>query len=80
MTMRDPIISESVMDSPTHDNLKNVDDGCYNKNIFTSKPFVNSRRALRSGAEKITKTLRNVRNTFGNISQVCVYLTLLIPL
>ncbi|KAI5635671.1 hypothetical protein NE865_11577 [Phthorimaea operculella] len=66
--MKDPFASDSGIDSPSHESLKNV-DGCYNKNIFKTKTFANSRRALQSGAEKITRTFRNVRNSFGNLSQ-----------
>lgn len=67
--MKDPFVKDSVIDSPTRDSLRNV-DGCYNKNIFKTNSFANSRRALQSGADKITRTLRSVRNTFGNLSQV----------
>lgn len=31
----------------------------------------NTRRVLRNGAERITKTFNTVRTTFGTISQVC---------
>lgn len=64
-------LTNSGIDSPSHDSLKNV-EGCYSKNIFRTNTFANSRRALQSGAEKITKTFRSVRNTFGNLSQVRV--------
>lgn len=69
MTLQDSFLLESVMDSPVHENGKRI-EGCYKNNPFMSKSFANSRRALRSGAEKISKTIRNVRNTFGNLSQV----------
>lgn len=67
--MTDPFASDSGIGSPAHESLKNV-DGCYNKNILKSKSFANSRRALQSGAEKISRTFRSMRNTFGNLSQV----------
>lgn len=67
--MTDPFASDSGIDSPAHESLKNV-DGCYNKNILKSKSFANSRRALQSGAEKISRTFRSMKNTFGNLSQV----------
>lgn len=66
--MKDPFVKD--IDSPARESLKNV-DGCYNKNIFKTSSFANSRRALQSGADKISKTFRSVRNTFGNLSQVC---------
>nr|XP_021208386.1 uncharacterized protein LOC101742718 isoform X2 [Bombyx mori] len=65
--MKDPFVKDSI-DSPAHGSLRNV-EGCYNKNIFKNASFVNSRRALQSGADKITRTFRSVRNTFGNLSQ-----------
>ncbi|CAH0713968.1 unnamed protein product, partial [Brenthis ino] len=66
--MKDPFVNDSGIDSPTRDSLRNV-EGCYNKNIFKGKSFANSRRALQSGAEKISRTFKSVRNTFGNLSQ-----------
>ncbi|XP_013188318.2 uncharacterized protein LOC132903166 [Amyelois transitella] len=65
--MKDPFASDAGIDSPSH-SLKNV-DGCYNNSLFKGKTFANSRRALQSGAEKISRTFRSVRNTFGNLSQ-----------
>ncbi|XP_059052102.1 uncharacterized protein LOC131846733 [Achroia grisella] len=65
--MKDPFETDATIDSPIH-SLKNV-DGCYNKKLFKTKSFANSRRALQSGAEKISRTFRSVRNTFGNLSQ-----------
>ncbi|XP_013145882.1 PREDICTED: uncharacterized protein LOC106109033 [Papilio polytes] len=66
--MRDTFSSDSVIDSPTRESVKII-DGCYNSNIFKAKPFLSSRRALQSSAEKISKTFKSVRNTFGNLSQ-----------
>ncbi|CAG4968281.1 unnamed protein product [Parnassius apollo] len=66
--MKDPFVSDSGIDSPTRDSMKII-DGCYNRNIFKTKPFLNSRRALQSSAEKISKTFKSVRSTFGNLSQ-----------
>ncbi|CAG4934126.1 unnamed protein product [Colias eurytheme] len=66
--MKDPFVNDSCIDSPARDSLKNI-DGCYSKNLFKNKPFINSRRALQSGAEKISKTFKSVRNSFGNLSQ-----------
>lgn len=40
---------------------------------FSSLPTVNPRRALRSGAEKISNTLNTVRTTFGTLSQVDLF-------
>lgn len=68
--MKDPFAKDLAIDSPTRDSLKHV-DGCCNKNLFKSSSFANSRRALQSGADKISRTFRSVRNTFGNLSQVC---------
>lgn len=73
--MTDPFATDSGIDSPAHESLKNV-DGCYNKNILKSKSFANSRRALQSGAEKISRTFRSMKNTFGNLSQVNLWLCL----
>ncbi|KAL4711813.1 hypothetical protein ACJJTC_005982 [Scirpophaga incertulas] len=64
--MKDPFVTDAI-DSPTH-SLNNV-DGCFNKNPFKTKSFASSRRALQSGADKITKTFKSMRNTFGNLSQ-----------
>ncbi|CAH0402635.1 unnamed protein product [Chilo suppressalis] len=64
--MKDPFATD-ISDSPAH-SLKNI-DGCYNKNIFKTKSFANSRRALQSGADKISRTFRSVKNSFGNLSQ-----------
>ncbi|CAH1641296.1 unnamed protein product [Spodoptera littoralis] len=66
--MKDPFVKDSVIDSPARESLRNV-EGCYNKNIFKTSSFANSRRALQSGADKISRTFRSVRNTFGNLSQ-----------
>lgn len=66
--MKDPFVKDCI-DSPAKDSLKKV-DGCYNKSIFKGESFANSRRALQSGADKISRTFRSVRNTFGNLSQV----------
>lgn len=70
-TMKDPFAKDLAIDSPTRESFNNV-DGCYNKNIFKTGSFANSRRALQSGADKISRTFRSVRNTFGNLSQVCI--------
>ncbi|KAF9810598.1 hypothetical protein SFRURICE_021051 [Spodoptera frugiperda] len=67
--MKDPFVKDSVIDSPARESLRNV-EGCYNKNIFKTSSFANSRRALQSGADKISRTFRSVRNTFGNLSQI----------
>lgn len=40
-------------------------------NLSFANVSVDSRKALRSGAEKISKTISSVRTTFGTISQVC---------
>lgn len=69
LNMKDPFAKDLAVDSPTRESLKNV-DGCYNKKIFKSSSFANSRRAIQSGADKISRTFRSVRNTFGNLSQV----------
>lgn len=66
--MKDPFVNDSGIDSPARDSLKNI-EGCYNRNLFKGKSFANSRRALQSGAEKISRTFKSVRNTFGNLSQ-----------
>lgn len=39
-------------------------------NISLGNVSADSRRALRSGAEKLSKTISSVRTTFGTISQV----------
>lgn len=39
-----------------------------------------SRKALQTGAERISKTLSNVKVTFGSISQVCLNLQILVYL
>lgn len=69
--MKDPFAKDVAVgiDSPTRDSAKKV-DGCYNRNIFKTSSFASSRRALQSGADKLSKTFRSVRNTFGNLSQV----------
>lgn len=72
--MKDPFVTDSGIDSPSRESLRNV-DGCYNRNLFKGKSFANSRRALQSGAEKISRTFKCVRNTFGNLSQVSLYIT-----
>lgn len=74
--MKDPFVNDSGIDSPARDSMRNI-EGCYNKNIFKGKSFANSRRALQSGAEKITRTFKSVRNTFGNLSQVYIYVNLI---
>ncbi|XP_050667862.1 uncharacterized protein LOC126967439 [Leptidea sinapis] len=66
--MKDPFVNESFIDSPAKDSLSNI-DGCYRKNFFNNKSFMNSRRALQTGAEKISKTFKSVRNTFDNLTQ-----------
>ncbi|CAF4885512.1 unnamed protein product [Pieris macdunnoughi] len=66
--MKDPFVTDSYIDSPTRDSLKHI-DGCYSKNLFKNKSFMNSRRALQSGADKISRTFKNMRNTFGDLSQ-----------
>lgn len=48
-----------------------------------SLPSVQPRRMLRSGADKISKTIATVRNSFDNLSQVgyfCFFFILLITL
>lgn len=42
-------------------------------NLSLGNVSADSRRALRSGAEKLSKTISSVRTTFGTISQV-IYL------
>ena len=42
-------------------------------NLSFGNVTTDSRKALQSGAEKISKTISNVKVTFGNISQVCFY-------
>lgn len=71
--MKDPFVTDSGIDSPTRDSFRN-NEGCYNRNIFKGKSFASSRRALQSGAEKISRTFKSVRNTFGNLSQVITFL------
>ncbi|CAH2232013.1 uncharacterized protein LOC120627864 [Pararge aegeria] len=66
--MKDPFVTDSGIDSPARESLRNI-EGCYNRNLFKGKSFANSRRALQSGAEKISRTFKCVRNTFGNLSQ-----------
>lgn len=39
-------------------------------NLSLSNVSADSRRAIRNGAEKISKTISSVRTTFGTISQV----------
>ncbi|KAH9641304.1 hypothetical protein HF086_013286 [Spodoptera exigua] len=56
--MKDPFVKDSVIDSPARESLRNV-EGCYNKNIFKTSSFANSRRALQSGADKISRTFRS---------------------
>ena len=70
--MKDPFVTDSGIDSPTRESFRNI-EGCYNRNIFKGKSFANSRRALQSGAEKISRTFKSVRNTFGNLSQVIFF-------
>jgi hypothetical protein len=36
-----------------------------------SLPPIRPRRVLRSGADKLSQTLNNLRTTFGTLSQVC---------
>lgn len=67
--MKDPFVTDSYIDSPARESLKHM-DGCYSKNILKNKSFMNSRRAIQSGADKISRTFKNMRNTFGDLSQV----------
>ncbi|XP_041971611.1 uncharacterized protein LOC121727704 [Aricia agestis] len=66
--IKDSLPVEAGIDSSTKDSLMKI-DGCYNRNIFNNKTIVNSRRALQSGADKISKTFKSMRNTFDNLSQ-----------
>lgn len=43
-------------------------------NLSLGNVSADSRRALRSGAEKLSKTFSSVRTTFGTISQVIFYI------
>lgn len=70
--MKDPFVRDSI-DSPVRDRCRNI-DGCYYRHFFNGQSFASSRRALQNGAEKISKTFKCVRNTFGNISEVCKFL------
>ncbi|CAK1541473.1 unnamed protein product [Leptosia nina] len=65
--MKDPFVTESFIDSPSRES-KHV-DGCYSKNVLKNKSFLNSRRALQSGADKISRTFKNMRSTFCDLSQ-----------
>lgn len=40
-------------------------------NLSLGQVSTDSKRALRNGADKISKTISSVRTTFGSISQVC---------
>lgn len=42
--------------------------------VSSSLPNVNAKRAWKSGTEKLSQTLNNVRSTFGIISQVHILL------
>ncbi|XP_048482398.1 uncharacterized protein LOC105386423 [Plutella xylostella] len=66
--MKDPFVNDSFAESPAHESLK-TSNGCYSRKLFKTNSFANSRRALQTSAEKITKTFRSVKNTFGNISE-----------
>lgn len=41
-------------------------------NLSFGNVTTDSRKALQNGAERISKTISNVKVTFGNISQVCL--------
>lgn len=59
--------AENIKEKPSK--AKECADRGWNT-ITLSNMSVDSRRALRSGAEKLSKTISSMRTTFGTISQV----------
>jgi hypothetical protein len=55
----------------TKEGVKTLQKRWTNLNLSSlSLPPIHPRRALRSGADKLSRTLNNVRTTFGTLSQV----------
>lgn len=60
---------ENPKEKPPKTKESATNDRAWN-NISLGNVSADSRRALRSGAEKLSRTISSVRTTFGTISQV----------
>jgi hypothetical protein len=52
---------------------KDVSDKSWH-NLSFGQVSTDSKKVLRNGADKISKTISSVRTTFGSISQVCIFI------
>lgn len=71
-------LEEKFRDEPCESPLKEKSkfSSC-NPGVLTRMNLSSSRKAFRNGAEKLTKTFRRVRTTFGTLSQVNLHYALI---